>query len=52
MQQLSKGAPQIAHNMVLLQEEKARMRISIEELTKRKSRKRRYIRVDKSQQLK
>jgi hypothetical protein len=34
--------------MVLLQEEQARMRSAIEELTKRKSRKRRYIRVEET----
>jgi len=43
VRQLSKGAQQIAHNIVLLQEEQARMRSAIEELTKRKSQKRRYI---------
>jgi hypothetical protein len=48
VRQLSKGAQQIAHNMVLLQEEQARMRSAIEELTKRKSRKRRYIRVEET----
>jgi hypothetical protein len=48
VQQLSKGAQQIAHNMVLLQEEQARMRSAIEELTKRKSRKRQYIRVEET----
>jgi prefoldin subunit 5 len=36
VQQLSKGAQQIAHNIVLLQEEQARMRSAIKELTKRK----------------
>ena len=48
VRQLSKGAQQIAHNMVLLQEEQARMRSAIEELTKRKRRKRRYIRVEET----
>jgi hypothetical protein len=48
VRQLSKGAQQIAHNMVLLQEEQARMRSAIEELTKRKSRKRRYIQVEET----
>jgi len=43
VRQLSKGAQQIAHNIVLLQEEQARMRSAIEELTKRKGRKRRYV---------
>jgi len=48
VRQLSKGAQQIAHNIVLLQEEQARMRSAIEELTKRKSQKRRYIRVEET----
>ena len=48
VKQLSKGAQQIAHNMVLLQEEQARMRNAIEELTKRKARKRRYIRAEET----
>jgi hypothetical protein len=48
LQQLSKGAQQIAHNMVLLQEEQAHMRSAIEELTKRKSPKRRYIQVEET----
>jgi hypothetical protein len=34
--------------MVLLQEEQARMRSAIEELTKRKGRKRRYVRVEET----
>ena len=46
--QLSKGAQQIAHNMVLLQEEQARMRSAIDELTKRRSRKRKYIRTEET----
>ena len=48
VRQLSKGAQQIAHNIVLLQEEQARMRSAIEELTKRKGRKRRYVRVEET----
>jgi outer membrane murein-binding lipoprotein Lpp len=48
VQQLSKGAQQIAHNMVLLQEEQARMRSAIKELTKRKGCKRRYVRVEET----
>ena len=48
VRQLSKGAQQIAHNMVLLQEEQARMRNAIEELTKRKTRKRRHIRAEET----
>ena len=43
VRQLSKGAQQIAHNMVLLQEGQARMQSAIEELTKRKGRKRQYV---------
>jgi hypothetical protein len=48
VRQLSKSAQQIAHNMVLLQEEQARMRSAIKELTKRKGCKRRYIRVEET----
>ena len=48
VRQLSKGAQQIAHNMVLLQEGQARMQSAIEELTKRKSRKRRYVRAEET----
>jgi hypothetical protein len=48
VQQLSKGAQQIAHNMVLLQEEQARMQNAIEEFTKRKGRKRRYVQVEET----
>lgn len=48
MQQLSKGAQQIAYYVVLLQEEQARMRSAIEELTKRKGRKRQYVRVEET----
>jgi len=44
VRQLSKGAQQIAHEMVLMREETARLRDAIEAVTKRKSRKRRYIR--------
>jgi hypothetical protein len=46
--QLSKGAQQIAHNMVLLQEGQARMQSAIDELTKRRSRKRKYIRTEET----
>ena len=46
--QLSKGAQQIAHNMVLLQEGQARMQSAINELTKRRSRKRKYIRTEET----
>ena len=48
IRQLSKGAQQIAHNMVLLQEGQARMQSAIDELTKRRSRKRKYIRTEKT----
>jgi hypothetical protein len=48
VQQLSKGAQQIAHNIVLLQEEQARMQSAIKELTKRKGCKRRYVRVEET----
>jgi hypothetical protein len=46
--QLRKGAQQIAHNRVLLQEGQARMQSAIDELTKRRSRKRRYIRTEET----
>jgi hypothetical protein len=48
VKQLSKGAQQIAHNMVLMQEEIGRLRDVIEESTKRKSRKRRYVRAEET----
>jgi hypothetical protein len=48
VRQLSKGAQQIAHNMVLLQEGQARMQSALDELTKRKGRKRRYIRAEET----
>jgi predicted nucleic acid-binding Zn-ribbon protein len=48
VQQLSKGAQQIAHNIVLLQKEQARIQSAIKELTKRKSYKRQYIQVEKT----
>ena len=48
VRQLSKGAQQIAHNIVLLQEKLARMRSAIKKLTKRKGRKRRYVRVEET----
>ena len=44
VRQLTKGAQQIAYNMVLVQEEMGRLRDAIEASTKRKSRKRQYIR--------
>jgi hypothetical protein len=48
IRQLSKGAQQIAHNMVLLQEGQARMQSAIDELTKRRSRKRKYIQTEET----
>ncbi|KAH6511176.1 hypothetical protein HBI81_244480 [Parastagonospora nodorum] len=48
VRQLSKGAQQIAHNMVLMQEEIARLRDAVEATTKRKARKRRYVRVEET----
>ncbi|KAI1665351.1 DDE superfamily endonuclease [Pyrenophora tritici-repentis] len=46
VKQLSKGAQQIAHNMVLVQEEMGRLRDAVDTLTKRKTRKRRYVRTE------
>jgi hypothetical protein len=46
VKQLTKGAQQIAHNMVLVQEEIGRLRDAVEASTKRKSRKRRYVRTE------
>jgi hypothetical protein len=48
VKQLSKGAQQIAHNMVLIQEEIGRLRGAVDTLTKRKTRKRRYIRAEET----
>ena len=48
VKQLSKGAQQIAHNMVLVQEEMGRLRDAVDTLTKRKTRKRRYIRAEET----
>jgi hypothetical protein len=48
VKQLSKGAQQIAHNMVLVQEEIGRLRDAVDTLTKRKTRKRRYIRAEET----
>jgi hypothetical protein len=45
---LSKGAQQIAHNIVLVQEEMGRLRDAVDTLTKRKTRKRRYIRAEET----
>jgi hypothetical protein len=48
VKQLSKGAQQIAHNMVLVQEEMGRLRDAVDTLTKRKTRKRRYVRAEET----
>jgi hypothetical protein len=48
VKQLSKGAQQIAHNMVLVQEEIGRLRDAVDTLTKRKTRKRRYVRAEET----
>jgi hypothetical protein len=45
---LTKGAQQIAHNMVLMQEEIGRLRDAVEASTKRKTRKRRYIQAEET----
>jgi hypothetical protein len=48
IKQLSKGAQQIAHNMVLMQEKIDRLRDAVEATTTRKIRKRRYIRAEET----
>ena len=48
VRQLSKGAQQIAHNMVLMQEEIGRLRDAVEALIKRKTRKRRYVQTEET----
>jgi hypothetical protein len=48
VKQLSKGAQQIAYNMVLVQEEMGRLRDAVDTLTKRKTRKRRYVRAEET----
>jgi hypothetical protein len=48
VKQLSKGAQQIAHNIVLVQEEISRLRDAVNTLTKRKTRKRRYVRTEET----
>jgi hypothetical protein len=48
VKQLSKGAQQIAHNMVLMQKEMGRLRDAVDTLTKRKTRKRRYVRAEET----
>ncbi|KAJ8107447.1 hypothetical protein OPT61_g8861 [Boeremia exigua] len=46
--QLSKGAQQMAHKMSLMMEQMATLQQSLDKSNKRKSRKRRYIRTDKT----
>ena len=48
IKQLSKGAQQIAHEMVLLREQVTRLEAAAEATAKRKSRKRRYIRAEET----
>ena len=46
--QLSKGAQQIAHEMVLLREKVGSLKAALDTATKRKSRKRRYVRTEET----
>jgi hypothetical protein len=48
VKQLSKGAQQIAYNIVLVQEEIGRLQDAVDTLTKRKTRKRRYVRAEET----
>jgi hypothetical protein len=48
VKQLGKGAQQIAHNMVLMREEVRSLREAVDTLTKRKTRKRRYVRAEET----
>jgi hypothetical protein len=48
VRQLSKGAQQIAHNIVLVQEEIGRLQDAVNTLTKRKTCKRQYIRTEET----
>jgi hypothetical protein len=48
VKQLSKGAQQTAYNIVLVQEEIGRFQDAVDTLTKRKTRKRRYIRAEET----
>ncbi len=48
VKQLSKGAQQIAYNMVLMREDVSRLRDAVDTLTKRKTRKRRYVRAEET----
>jgi hypothetical protein len=48
VKQLGKGAQQIAHNMVLMREEVRSLREAVDTLTKRNTRKRRYVRAEET----
>jgi hypothetical protein len=48
VRQLSKGAQQIAHNMMLIEEKISRLQDTVDTLTKRKTRKRWYVRVEET----
>ena len=48
VKQLSKGAQQIAYNMVLMREDVSRLRDAVDTLTKRKTRKRQYVRAEET----
>jgi hypothetical protein len=48
IRQLTKSAQQIAHEMVLMREETARLQEAVDAATKRKSRKRRYIQTEET----
>jgi len=48
VEQLSKGAQQIAHNIVLMREEVSSLRDAVDTLTKRKTRKRQYVRAEET----
>lgn len=51
VRQLSKGAQQIAHEMVLMRETIHRLEATIEEATKRKTRKWRYVQAEGSKKV-
>jgi len=48
VKQLGKGAQQIAYNIVLMREEVRSLREAVDTLTKRKTRKRRYVRAEET----
>jgi hypothetical protein len=48
VKQLGKGAQQIAHDIVLMREEVRSLREAVDTLTKRKTRKRRYVRAEEA----